>query len=286
MQTTGLSNPFSDPLVVFAVQLLLSGATIIISILVARRWGEMAATKYTLTKTERSSHHHTLVGEPWKGFRETLASSKVSQILVVSALFSPPEPEAQMINLNENKLPEVDLLLSHLKEGYPELHSRILKYQDAFNGISSQVLQTYQKSIRELREKWGRLPIEHDWRVEGGYPGLAQAISVVVYRRLALGQQFAGAVFQPPRRITIGDRPSAEVPSPTDAAMVLNDLNSALDENGQMWSMLQQLWERAKPLEAECEYFNVELERIRGWVQSAGISLKGWCPAGREAGYE
>ncbi len=280
-----MQSLLSDPVVIFVIELLFSAAvTVIVSILVARRWGEMAATKYTLNTTERSNHHRSLVGEPLTKLRQSLSSLEINQIMNVSVMWQ-PELVARRIDFNASNSPEVSLLLSHLEKGYTELYSRMLKYQEAYDRLSASIVQVYNRAIEILKGKWGRAPLEKSWRIDGGYGRIMEAFSTEVANRLVRGNQPQVVGLSPDGSVRLGSYAIIQGVSLSDVLKVSQDVNSLFDDPD-VFDKLQEIWKTVQPLLRDCEYFNRELDTLRAYVQTGGIHLRGSCPAGREAGYE
>ena len=276
----------ADQVVILVLQVVIAVVGVIVgvivSIWVAKHYGEMAATKYTLNETRRREHALMLSAEPMQDLKRSLYY--INSILEVGVHHA-GELYLFKVDINRHSSPEIEFLFEHLKTGYPQLWQAICRYQDSYNKIADRVLETYRRAMDLLEQMWGAEP---DLLTVAPYPKIytARAIeyfSKEVTSRLAHENEPRTATVQSQNNINLWSTNLA-TKSETDGERIVHDLNSIL-ESPEVFGQLQLLWEEARPLREERDQIDYQLERIRAYAH-AGIYLQGSCTAGRKAHYE
>ncbi len=269
-------NALADPIVILALQALISLLGVAASFWVATNRGEMAATKYAQNETQRREHERILITNP-------LDQLKTSVLSINNVLIN----RFHYMDIHQSRSPDTEFFYEHLKTGYPELWQTIFRYENTYNSRVSQVELIYQNASDLLEKKWGDDPnfnIETH-QLKNDIKRIIEAFYGEVVRRLIHDTelQLPSAHLEDPPRIIVGAT-HIMITSGIDIEKAVTDLNSIL-EGSVVFVKLQQLWKKYKSLSVNHSEIHYELDHMRALVHS-GVHLKGWCTVGIAAKYE
>ncbi len=186
----------ADPIVILALQALISLLGVAASFWVATNRGEMAATKYAQNETQRKEHERILITNP-------LDQLKTSVLRIDNFLIN----YSYYMDIHQFISPDTEFFYAHLKTGYPELWKTIFRYEITYNSRVNEVDSIYQSASDSLEKKWGEDP---NFNIEPhllktDIERIIEAFHGEVVRRLIHDRepQLPSAQLEDPPRITI-----------------------------------------------------------------------------------
>ena len=127
----------------------------LVSVIVAWLFGERRVAQETLIEERRRSHHLSLVSLPMDLLVKELRNWKGAVSLDHVKL--PAFVTGKLMNFEEkadSSIEEIDLLLAHLKSGYPEIFRKVLTFERAY-ALNSLQLTTLASEVRDyLRQRF------------------------------------------------------------------------------------------------------------------------------------
>ncbi len=261
-----------DDATILLLQAGIAAIGVILSIIVANRWGELAATRYTLNESRRREHAQVLVTEI-----QRLGISYVESIFDVWV--NQEKLAKHKVNIHYFMSSNIELFLAHLETGYNSLYKDILNYQDNYNKKVDTVLAIYNKALTILNEFSAKQSVR--WAV--GPPRVIEAFVGEVIRRLVhQNQPNVATIIE--HNVMFGNQILASADNVTEEEKIRDIVNS-LFERQEIFGELKTVWKDIQPIGEKHKNINKQLEQISAYVNS-GVYLSGSCPAGKAAGYE
>ncbi len=121
-------SALADPIVILALQALISLLGVAASFWVATNRGEMAATKYAQNETQRKEHERILITTPLDQLKTSVY--RIDNVLINCS---------QYMDIHQFRSPDAEFFYEHLKTGYPELWQTIFRYESTYNSRAHQV---------------------------------------------------------------------------------------------------------------------------------------------------
>lgn len=272
-----MASQYPDPNLTLIIQIIIAAVTIFGSFFgswwISKRQGEMAASKYVLTDKKRMDHANDIVeGQLYElEMYNIMNPQAIMKVLVSDGKLTNYQFDIQL----EEPFPiEYEFLFSHLKTGYPDLYQNLIHYKQSYNHLSNQILQYY----NDMLEKWG-----FSLRKAENYIVIIRIISEIFSNAFNSNQsiQEAKTEYDIHNFVRLsGNR--FKVRSEQDAQEIRETINVIFREH---FDDVSAFWETIQSLREEQKTINTAFKRIDNNIQ-AGLPLKGYCSAGRTAGYE